>query len=138
VWLGAELVRLLVGLLQFGRSGPQKVKLDGVEAIELAEVGTIGNVIGNMIQRVAIIVALVLLLAACATQPQPLSFWWAPPPGFLYGILHGLISPVALIASLFTDVRIYAYPNSGVGYDFGFMLGADALGTLSRVAAGRT
>jgi hypothetical protein len=33
--------------LQFGRSGPQQVKLDSVEAIELAEVVTIGNVIGN-------------------------------------------------------------------------------------------
>jgi hypothetical protein len=46
-WLGAGLARLFVGPLQFGRSGPQQVKLDSVEAIELAEVVTIGNVIGN-------------------------------------------------------------------------------------------
>ena len=75
-------------------------------------------------RNVGVIIALALLLTACATQPQTQSFWWAPPPGFLYGILHGLISPVVLIASLFTDVRIYAFPNSGLGYDFGFMLGA--------------
>jgi hypothetical protein len=47
LWLGAGLARLFVGPLQFGRSGPQQVKLDSVEAIEFAEVATLGNVIGN-------------------------------------------------------------------------------------------
>jgi len=30
----------------------------------------------------------------------------------------------SLIGSIFTDVRIYAFPNSGGWYDFGFFLGA--------------
>jgi hypothetical protein len=62
----------------------------------------------------------VALLAACATQPTPTAF---EPPGFLLGLLHGIIAPIALFGEIFTDVRIYAFPNSGGWYDFGFMLG---------------
>jgi hypothetical protein len=65
------------------------------------------------------------LLAACATQPTPSAY---EPPGFLLGFVHGFISPFALIAELFTNVRVYAFPNSGGWYDFGFMLGIGALG----------
>jgi len=66
------------------------------------------------------------LLAACATQPDVAS---APagPPGFLLGLVHGFISPFALIAEIFTHVRVYAYPNSGGWYDFGFVIGAAAI-----------
>jgi ABC-type multidrug transport system permease subunit len=60
------------------------------------------------------------LLAACATQPTPTAI---EPPGFLLGLVHGFISPFALIAELFTNVRVYAFPNNGGWYDFGFMLG---------------
>jgi hypothetical protein len=66
------------------------------------------------------IVAAAVVLAACATQPTPSA---VQPPGFLWGLLHGFISPFALIAEIFTDVRVYAFPNSGGWYDFGFMLG---------------
>jgi len=31
---------------------------------------------------------------------------------------------VRLIGSIFTDIRVYAFPNSGGWYDFGFVLGA--------------
>jgi hypothetical protein len=64
-----------------------------------------------------------LLLAACATQPPPEV---ASPPGFLSGLLHGFLILFSFIASLFTDYRIYAYPNSGGWYDFGYLLGAMA------------
>ena len=64
----------------------------------------------------------VLLLHGCATQPPLPS---APQlPGFLLGLLHGFLILFSFIGSLFTDVRIYAYPNSGGWYDFGFLLGA--------------
>jgi hypothetical protein len=40
------------------------------------------------------------------------------------GLWHGFIAPIAFIISLFpNDMRIYAYPNAGLWYDFGFMLG---------------
>jgi hypothetical protein len=78
-----------------------------------------------MSNRNAIAMALVLLLAACATQPTAV----AAAPGFWLGLLHGLIAPFSLIASLFWDVRIYAFPNDGGWYDFGYYLGiAGAMG----------
>lgn len=67
--------------------------------------------------------ATALLLAACATQPPPQG---AGPPGFFSGLLHGFLILFSFIASLFTDLRIYAYPNSGGWYDFGYLLGAMA------------
>ena len=46
------------------------------------------------------------------------------PPGFLMGLVHGFISLFSLLGSLFLDIRIYSFPNSGSGYDVGFVLGA--------------
>ena len=43
---------------------------------------------------------------------------------FSWGLLHGFLILFSFIASLFTDFRIYAFPNSGGWYDFGFLLGA--------------
>lgn len=64
-----------------------------------------------------------LLLASCATQPPPVD---PGPPGFLHGLLHGFLIVFGFIGSLFTDYRIYAFPNSGAWYDLGFLLGAMA------------
>ena len=71
--------------------------------------------------RFVAVVAGVVLLASCATQPPPVG---GGPPGFLSGLLHGFLILFSFIASLFTDFRIYAFPNSGAWYDFGFLLGA--------------
>ncbi len=65
--------------------------------------------------------ALTLLVAACAHQPPPSG--GAPLPGFLLGLLHGYISFLSLIASLFFEVRVYAFPNAGFFYDLGFVIG---------------
>jgi len=64
-----------------------------------------------------------VFLQSCATQPQPDAY---NPPGFLYGLLHGFLILFSFIGSLFTDVRIYAFPNSGAWYDFGYLVGAGA------------
>ena len=64
-------------------------------------------------------------LAACAVQPTPPG---AMLPGFWWGLLHGFIAPFALIAELFSDVRIYEFPNNGGWYDFGFLIGIFAWG----------
>jgi hypothetical protein len=63
-------------------------------------------------------------LTACATQPSSTALG---PPGFWYGLLHGFIAPFALIGAFFTDVRIYAFPNSGWWYDLGIVIGISAL-----------
>ena len=45
-------------------------------------------------------------------------------PDFLFGLWHGFIAPIAFLVSVFNEnVRVYAFPNTGIGYDFGFMLG---------------
>ncbi len=60
-------------------------------------------------------------LAGCAHQPPS-----ALPgvPGFFHGLLHGFLILVSLVGSLFTNVRVYAFPNSGFFYDLGFVIGA--------------
>jgi hypothetical protein len=69
---------------------------------------------------IAAIVAIGPVLVSCASQP--LAEHGPDMPGFLFGLLHGAISPFALVASAFTDVRIYAFPNAGGWYDLGFVL----------------
>jgi hypothetical protein len=70
--------------------------------------------------------AALLFITACATQPDPEQVnLYRSVPGFFTGIWHGFFSPLALLASLFSDtIRVYAFPNSGWWYDFGFLLGA--------------
>lgn len=64
-----------------------------------------------------------VLLASCARQPPPLM---PNAPGFWAGLLHGFLIFFSLIGSIFGDYRIYAFPNSGGWYDFGYFLGAAA------------
>lgn len=52
--------------------------------------------------------------------------------GFLYGLLHGFITPISFIVSLFDDnVAIYAVNNKGWWYDLGFLLGSGGWGFLA-------
>ena len=73
----------------------------------------------------------VLLLAACATQTD--AAVEAGAPGFLHGLWHGFIFPVAWVVSLFMDeVSVYAVPNNGGWYDFGYFLGIMVFGVGAR------
>jgi hypothetical protein len=75
-----------------------------------------------MMRRLAGLLFLTALVAAsCARQPPPDGL---DRPGFLLGLLHGFIIVFSFIGSLFTDVRIYAFPNSGGWYDLGYLVGA--------------
>jgi len=77
-------------------------------------------------------VAPLLALGACAATQQ--SDAVAPhAPGFLLGLWHGFIFPVAWIVSLFAPkVAIYAVPNNGGWYDFGYFLGIVVFGVGAR------
>jgi hypothetical protein len=70
-------------------------------------------------------------LAACARQSAAAV---APDaPGFLLGLWHGFIFPVAWALSLFMpDVAVYAVPNDGGWYDFGYFLGIVVFGVGAR------
>ncbi len=44
--------------------------------------------------------------------------------GFLYGILHGLVFPFALIAKILgLDYDLYAHNNTGLFYWIGYLIG---------------
>ena len=54
-------------------------------------------------------------------------------PGFWLGLWHGFIFPIAWVVSLFLDdVAIYAVPNNGGWYDFGYFLGIVVFGVGAR------
>ncbi len=75
------------------------------------------------------------LLAGCARQAADAVSQTPDTPGFLLGLWHGFIFPVAWIFSLFEpQVAVYAVPNNGGWYDFGFFIGVVFLG----VGANRT
>jgi hypothetical protein len=76
----------------------------------------------------------VLALSACAATQAPDAVAHNPDtPGFLLGLWHGFIFPVAWIVSLFADkVAIYAVPNNGGWYDFGYFLGIVVFGVGAR------
>ena len=76
--------------------------------------------------------AATLTLSACAATQQTTAIT-PEAPGFLLGLWHGFIFPVAWIVSLFTDkVAIYAVPNNGGWYDFGYFLGIVVFGVGAR------
>ncbi len=79
----------------------------------------------DQLRRRAALSAILLapfLATACASRiPAAVS---PSAPGFWLGLGQGLIAPIAFIVSFFNhDVAIYAVPNNGGWYDFGFLLG---------------
>lgn len=77
----------------------------------------------------AALLAATLALAACATQVPSAIDQSPSAPGFVWGLLHGFIFPFAWIGSLFSDrIAVYAVPNNGGWYDFGYFIGITVLG----------
>ena len=78
-----------------------------------------------------------LLLTACAATQA--SDAVAPQaPGFVLGLWHGFIFPVAWVVSLFvSNVAIYAVPNNGGWYDFGYFLGIVVFGVGAKKGGDR-
>ena len=83
--------------------------------------------------RLMLAAPLLLALAACAKQTAAAVSTAPGTPGFLYGLWHGFIFPVAWILSLLSPrVAIYAVPNTGGWYDFGYFLGIVVFGVGAR------
>ena len=82
--------------------------------------------------RLLVSAATTLLLSACAATQQA-AVVEAAAPGFWLGAWHGFIFPVAFLVSLFMpEVALYAVPNNGGWYDFGFFVGIVFLGVGAR------
>jgi len=82
-------------------------------------------------RRLAPLLALLALSACVATQQADAVAPTAP--GFLMGLWHGFIFPVAWVASLFVPkIAVYAVPNNGGWYDFGYFLGIVVFGVGAR------
>ena len=87
-----------------------------------------GGVSRALRPRYAALAVAALALVACAAQ-QSGSAISPEAPGFLLGLWHGFIFPVAWVFSLFTPrVAVYAVPNNGGWYDFGYFLGIVVFG----------
>ena len=79
--------------------------------------------------RIFALTAILLLLSSCAGQIDAGVAHGSDVPGFWWGLWHGFIFPWAWIGSLFDpDIAVYAVPNTGGWYDFGFFLGITVLG----------
>jgi len=76
----------------------------------------------------AAVLAVVLVLAACAPGPNDAERTPSAKgkvAGFWLGLWHGLISPVTFVISIFNrNVRLYEVHNNGGWYNFGFVIGA--------------
>ena len=84
-------------------------------------------------RRLIPLLLLALLSACAATQSDAAVATAATTPGFWLGVWHGFIFPVAFIVALFMpDVAIYAVPNNGGWYDFGYFVGIVFLGVGAR------
>ncbi|MEL6529408.1 MAG: hypothetical protein AAGK01_09730 [Pseudomonadota bacterium] len=79
--------------------------------------------------RLCAAAALAILLSGCASQIDATVNQDPDTPGFLWGLWHGFIFPWSWIGSLFNpEIAVYAVPNKGGWYDFGFFLGVTVLG----------
>jgi LPXTG-motif cell wall-anchored protein len=79
--------------------------------------------------RILIACSIALLVSACASQIDAGVSAGEDVPGFWWGLWHGFIFPWAWIGSLFdSDIAVYAVPNTGAWYDFGFFVGITVLG----------
>jgi hypothetical protein len=84
--------------------------------------------------KAILVLGICLLLVSCAHQPIPQDDADA---GFLVGLFHGVFAPINLVLGLFTDVRIYEYPNTGWVYDLGWMIGISFWGGGGAAIASR-
>ena len=83
-------------------------------------------------ERRAAALVVMLFVAGC-TAHQAASGVAPGAPGFVLGLWHGFIFPVAWIASIFVpDIAVYAVPNNGGWYDFGYFLGIVVFGVGAR------
>ncbi len=86
----------------------------------------------NLAFRLLLLFALSTLLFSCAGTEPLQACLEGKQYGFFSGLLHGFITPVSFITSLFKEnVAIYAVNNSGAWYDAGFLIGSGGWGFMA-------
>ena len=66
------------------------------------------------------------VLSACAERPMG----HTGDPAFVRGLIDGILAPISFVISLFSHtIRMYAFPNVGRWYDFGFLIGLSFWGS---------
>ena len=89
--------------------------------------------LGSRLRGSTMVALAATTLASCATQVSSAVAITPTTPGFLLGLWHGFIFPVAWALSLvLPEVAIYAVPNNGGWYDFGYFLGIVVFGVGAR------
>jgi hypothetical protein len=87
-----------------------------------------------LLSTTALLVLIQVAVVACGfVGSEPFAAW--DPPGFLYGVWHGLLAPWTLVIRFFLPIKMYAVPNSGWFYDLGFLIGVTGSIPLGWVAA---
>lgn len=75
--------------------------------------------------NLGVLALLVLLTTRLGFAPASPGASGGDPPGFLWGLWHGLVLPVAFVVSFVRpSVGLYAAVHDGHDYDAGFLLGA--------------
>lgn len=74
-------------------------------------------------QVIAIVLIAALILLSTGCVPGDGKATSEDPAGFFWGIWHGWIAPISLIASIFNhDLSIYEVNNTGFWYNLGFYM----------------
>ena len=77
------------------------------------------------------IVSCLILFAGCANREIVTACLKGQTYGFWWGLWHGIIAPIDLIAMLWrNDVAVFAPNNNGAWYAFGFIIGSGGWGFL--------
>lgn len=51
------------------------------------------------------------------------NYWNTDKAGIIPGLVHGILAPIMLVVSIFTDYSMYELNNGGWFYNFGFLIG---------------
>jgi len=76
----------------------------------------------KILPKIILLAVISLLLTGCTFAGDSSAITQGT-PGFIMGLWHGIIAPYTLIVRFFLDIHMYAIPNTGIGYDAGFLLG---------------
>lgn len=80
--------------------------------------------------QLPLVILATFLLSSCAHYAPETVQHTGDVPSFFSGMWHGFIAPISFIGSWFNhSIAVFATPNSGGWYEFGFLFGLAGCGT---------